>query len=159
MEAKFYDTLTIKEICEGFVYSEAEGKGLFGWGGKLIIQPEFQRNYIYADGKSDVAVINSVLKKYPIGLLYFVKVENDKYAVLDGQQRITSIGRFFTKKLSIMDENDMPQKIDTLPADKRKLFEDTRLTIYICEGEESEIKEWPKTIRSFDEISDYMTVV
>jgi hypothetical protein len=51
---------TVKEICEGFVYNELEGKGLFGLNGKLTIQPEYQRNYIYADGKKDVAVIKSL---------------------------------------------------------------------------------------------------
>ena len=49
--------LTVADICDGFVYNEHEGKGLFGWGGKLTIQPEYQRNYIYADGKKDVAVV------------------------------------------------------------------------------------------------------
>ena len=44
--------ITVKEICEGFVYNELEGKGLFGLSGKLTIQPEYQRNYIYAsDGQ------------------------------------------------------------------------------------------------------------
>jgi hypothetical protein len=62
-------TYTVKEICEGFVYNELEGKGLFGLNGKLTIQPEYQRNYIYADGKKDVAVIESILKGYPIGLM------------------------------------------------------------------------------------------
>ena len=42
---------TVEEICDGFVYNELEGKGLFGLSGKLTIQPEYQRNYIYADGK------------------------------------------------------------------------------------------------------------
>ena len=65
--------LTIADIVNGFTYNELEGKGLFGWGGKLVIQPEYQRNYIYADGKRDVAVVDSLLKGYPIGLLYFVK--------------------------------------------------------------------------------------
>ena len=74
--------LTVRDINEGFVYNEYEGKGLFGWGGKLTIQPEYQRNYIYADGKRDVAVINSLLKGYPLGLLYFVKVREDKYGVV-----------------------------------------------------------------------------
>ena len=40
--------ITVREICEGFVYNELEGKGLFGLAGKLTIQPEYQRNYIYA---------------------------------------------------------------------------------------------------------------
>lgn len=60
--------ITIKDICEGFVYNKLEGKGLFGMGGRLTVQPEYQRNYIYADGKRDVAVIQSVLKGYPSAL-------------------------------------------------------------------------------------------
>ena len=80
---------TIKQILEGFVYNEYEGKGLFGFNGKLVIQPEYQRNYIYADGKKDVAVVDSVLKGYPLGLIYFNE-SGDHYEVLDGQQRITS---------------------------------------------------------------------
>ena len=50
MKTTLLTEVTVGEICEGFVYNELEGKGLFGWGGKLVIQPEYQRNYIYADG-------------------------------------------------------------------------------------------------------------
>lgn len=138
--------LTVKDINEGFVYNEYEGKGLFGWGGKLTIQPEYQRNYIYADGKRDVAVIDSLLKGYPLGLLYFVKVDKDKYEILDGQQRVTSFGRYITGKFAIKDENGMEQYFDGLSEDKRNKILNSQLTIYICEGEESEIKEWFKTI-------------
>ena len=49
MTATLKTDLTVKDICEGFVYNELEGKGLFGWGGRLTIQPEYQRNYIYND--------------------------------------------------------------------------------------------------------------
>jgi len=62
---------TIRDIVDGFVYNELEGKGLFGLSGTLVIQPEFQRHYIYNDGKKDVAVIDSLLKGYPLGLIYF----------------------------------------------------------------------------------------
>ena len=136
----------VKEICEGFVYNELEGKGLFGLNGKLTIQPEYQRNYIYADGKKDVAVIESILKGYPIGLIYFNKVEKDNLEVLDGQQRITSIGRFVTHKFAIKDENGMPQNFDSLSLEKQKQITETTLLIYECEGEEDEIKEWFNTI-------------
>jgi len=105
METYLNTELTIKEICEGFVYNEFEGKGLFGLSGKLVIQPEYQRNYIYADGKKDVAVIESIIKGYPIGLIYFVKVSDDQYEILDGQQRITSIGRYLTGKFPIFRDN------------------------------------------------------
>src|SRR3989337_4227903 len=97
--------INVKEICDGFVYNELEGKGLFGLGGKLTIQPEYQRNYIYAEGggKREQAVIDSLLKGYPLGLIYFNKVAADKFEVLDGQQRITSIGRFVTATFPSID--------------------------------------------------------
>lgn len=138
--------LTIEKVCEGFVYNEYEGKGLFGLAGKLTIQPEYQRNYIYADGKRDVAVIQSVLKGYPIGLIYFTKVADDKFEILDGQQRITSIGRFLTGKFPILDENGMQQYFGGLAENLQRKILDTKLTIYECSGTESEIKEWFKTI-------------
>ena len=75
---------TVQELCNGFVYNQVEGKGLFGLSGKLTIQPEYQRNYIYADGKRDVAVIESILSSYPLGLIYFNKVVDERYEVLDG---------------------------------------------------------------------------
>jgi len=146
MKTTLKTDITVKNICEGFVYNELEGKGLFGLSGKLTIQPEYQRNYIYADGKKDVAVIDSLLKGYPLGLIYFVKVSDDEFEILDGQQRITSFGRFVTNKFAIKDENGMEQYFNGIAADKQKKIMETELTIYECEGEESEIKNWFRTI-------------
>ena len=126
MKTALKTNLTVKEICEGFVYNELEGKGLFGLSGKLTIQPEYQRNYIYADGKRDVAVIESILKGYPLGLIYFNKVNDDVLEVLDGQQRITSFGRFVTNKFAIQDERGMQQYFDGIAADQRKKILETR---------------------------------
>ncbi|GAA5110293.1 HNH endonuclease family protein [Bartonella jaculi] len=139
-------TYTIADICHGFTYNEFEGKGLFGLSGKLTIQPEYQRNYIYADGKRDVAVIESILKGYPLGLLYFNQTGDGIYEVLDGQQRITSIGRFVTNKFAIMDNNKTPQYFDSLPPEQQDLINKTNLLVYVCDGEEIEIKNWFKTI-------------
>ena len=138
--------ITVKDICDGFVYNELEGKGLFGLSGKLTIQPEYQRNYIYADGKKDVAVIESILKGYPIGLIYFNKVSDNNLEVLDGQQRITSFGRFVTNKFAIKDDNGMEQYFDGIATDKKSKILETKLLIYECEGTETEIKEWYRTI-------------
>ena len=139
--------ITVSDICNGFVYNQLEGKGLYGLSGRLTIQPEYQRNYIYADGggKKEQDVIHSLLKGYPLGLIYFNKVSDDKFEVLDGQQRITSIGRFVTNKFAIMD-NGNPKNFDSLPADQQSKIRDSKLLIYECEGTESEIKEWFKTI-------------
>ena len=141
-------TITVKDICEGFVYNVLEGKGLFGLAGKLTIQPEYQRNYIYASdgGKREMAVIESVLKEYPIGLIYFNKVSENNLEVLDGQQRITSLGRFVTDKFAIVDENSLQQNFSGMAKDKKDKILETKLLIYECEGTESQIKEWFKTI-------------
>ncbi len=146
MKTTLQTEITIKDICEGFVYNELEGKGLFGLSGKLTIQPEYQRNYIYADGKRDVAVIESILKGYPLGLIYFNKINSENLEVLDGQQRITSFGRFVTNKFAIKDQNGMEQYFSGIAKDKQDLILQTKLLIYECEGTESEIKEWFKTI-------------
>ena len=146
MKTTLLTNLTVDDICRGFVYNELEGKGLFGWDGKLVIQPEYQRNYIYADGKKDVAVIDSLLKGYPLGLIYFVKVGEDRYEVLDGQQRITSFGRFVRGKFPVVDAEGMPHYFDGLNAEEQKRILGSKLTIYVCEGAETEIKEWFKTI-------------
>ena len=142
------DNITVKEICDGFVYNELEGKGLFGLSGKLTIQPEYQRNYIYASdgGKREMAVIESVLKGYPIGLIYFNKVSTDEFEVLDGQQRITSLGRFITDKFAVLDENGNPQYFGAMAKDKKAKILEAKLLIYECEGTESQIKEWFRTI-------------
>ena len=140
--------ITVKDICDGFVYNELEGKGLFGLSGKLTIQPEYQRNYIYASdgGKREVAVIESVLKDYPIGLIYFNVVSENNLEVLDGQQRITSLGRFIADKFAIKDDNGMEQYFGGMAKDKKAKILETKLLIYECEGTESQIKEWFKTI-------------
>ena len=147
MKTRLRTDITVADICNGFVYNQLEGKGLFGMGGRLTIQPEYQRNYIYADGggRKEQAVIESLLKEYPLGLIYFNQVAKDKFEVLDGQQRITSIGRFVTNKFAIMEKGN-PKYFDSLPADHRARVLASPLLIYECEGAESEIKQWFETI-------------
>ncbi len=141
-------TYTVKQICEGFVYSELEGKGLFGLSGMLTIQPEYQRNYIYAEEKKDLAVIESLLMGYPLGLIYFNKVDDSNLEVLDGQQRITSFGRFVTGKFAIEDANGMQQYFSGLSIDQREKIYSSEILVYECSGTESEIKQWFKTINT-----------
>ena len=145
-ELKIY---TVEEICDGFEYNELEGKGLYGLAGQLTIQPEYQRNYIYADTKKDIAVIESALKGYPLGLIYFNRKEDGRLEVLDGQQRITSLGRFLKNKFAVK-INGLEQIFDGLNEGQAQKILKTKLLVYICEGEgehaEEEIKEWFKTI-------------
>jgi hypothetical protein len=147
MNTNLRTEVTVADICNGFVYNHLEGKGLFGLSGKLTIQPEYQRNFIYSDGGGgrEMAVIESLLKGYPLGLIYFNKIAGERFEVLDGQQRITSIGRFVTNKFAIMD-NGNPKNFDSLPADQQARICEAKLLIYECEGTETEIKQWFETI-------------
>jgi len=148
MEAKLYLDWTIGDICKGFQYNEYEGKGLYGLAGRLTIQPEFQRHYLYAEngGKKEIDVIQSVLNGYPLGLIYFSKVGEDRYEVLDGQQRITSLGRFITEKFAWIDADGKPWYFTAFNKDEQEKFLNTKLLIYVCEGTEKEIKDWFRTI-------------
>lgn len=145
MKTTLRTDISIKDICNGFTYNELEGKGLYGLSGKLTIQPEYQRNYIYADGTRDVAVIESILKGYPLGILYFVKTGEDAFEVLDGQQRITSFGRYVIGKFAVK-VNGMENYFSGLNEDLQQKILNTKLLVYECEGTETEIKEWFKTI-------------
>ncbi|QFR22501.1 GmrSD restriction endonuclease domain-containing protein [Schleiferilactobacillus harbinensis] len=140
---KFY---TVNQIVDGFVYNEYEGKGLFGLSGQLTIQPEYQRNYIYSEGGKENACIDSLLKGYPLGLIYFNKLPDGTFEVLDGQQRITSIGRYVTGKFSITDNQGNQNYFHGLSQDQQATIMNSKLLVYECEGTESEIKEWFKTI-------------
>ena len=143
MKTTLHTEWTVADICEGFVYDRNDGKGLYGLNGQLIIQPEYQRNYIYGDGKRDVAVVDSLLRGYPLGLMYFVLNSDGKYEVLDGQQRITSFARFVNKSWPFgVDWQGKTRYIDSLDADDRERVLGAPLTIYVCEGAASEIQQW-----------------
>lgn len=147
MKSTLHFDWTVGDVCKGFIFDKNENKGLFGLGGKLIIQPEYQRNYIYGDGKKDVAVVESLLKDYPLGLIYFVLNKDGMYEVLDGQQRITSFARFVNHTWPFaVERNGKPRYFDSLDEDEKKKILNTKLTIYVCEGQPSEIQEWFETI-------------
>ena len=91
-------------------------------------------------------MIQSVLNGYPLGLIYFSKVGEDKYEVLDGQQRITSLGRFLTEKFAWIDNDGRPWYFTAMNHDEQEKILNTKLLIYVCEGTEKEIKDWFRTI-------------
>lgn len=148
MKTTLHTEWTVADICKGFVFDANDGKGLYGLSGKLTIQPEYQRHYIYGDGRRDVAVVESLIKGYPLGLLYFVKTDSGQYEVLDGQQLITSFARFVAESnpFSVIGADGNPHHFSSLPEDVQRRIADAKLTVYVCEGTESEIKEWFRTI-------------
>lgn len=120
------------------------------------IKIPFNENLNLIIGRNDVGkstildaleiFFNNDKVKMEVSDLNIDAVSDDKFEVLDGQQRITSLGRFVTGKFAIKNENGLPQYYDGLAADKKEKILETKLLIYECEGTETEIKEWFKTI-------------
>lgn len=133
--------VTIGEITKGYINNDEQG--VRGYDGLLDIRPPYQREFIYNENEQK-AVINTVLHGYPLNVMYWVKRSNDAecpYEVMDGQQRTLSICEYVADVFAVDFKTFSNQ-----PVDIRKKILDYKLTVYVCEGEESEKLEWFKTI-------------
>ena len=65
--------------------------------GKLIIQPDFQRHFVWDKTKSS-RLIESALLDIPLPVIYLSEEEDGKVYVIDGQQRLTSFFSFIDGK-------------------------------------------------------------
>lgn len=61
--------------------------------GKLLVQPDFQRQFVWDSGKAS-RLIESVFLGIPIPLIYISQESDNKEHVIDGQQRLTSFFAF-----------------------------------------------------------------
>lgn len=133
--------VTVGEITKGYINNEEQG--VRGYDGLLDIRPPYQREFIYNE-QEQCAVIGTVLHERPLNIMYWVKRSDDAecpYEVMDGQQRTLSLCEYVTGKFAYEFMNFF-----NLPADKQKKILNYELTVYVCEGEESEKLEWFKTI-------------
>lgn len=136
--------LPVRDLIQGYSEDDATSR-VRAWGGKLDVRPEYQREFVYADDKRD-AVINTILKNFPLNIMYFVDRKDGTYEVLDGQQRIISICRYATNKFSVKipaatggyNTVNYPNLFD----EDRDRFLDYELQVYICEGTDKEKLEW-----------------
>lgn len=141
----------IKDIFNGYIDNGDEG--VFAYGGKLAIRPPYQREFVY-DAKQAEAVIHTVLNKFPLNVMYWVKTGEDKYEVLDGQQRTLSVMQYLDHKYPIT-LNGKSYYIDSLPDDYYNAIMEYEFMVYVCEGKESEKLEWFKTVNvAGEELTD-----
>jgi hypothetical protein len=61
--------------------------------GKLILQPDFQRQYVWDSSKAS-KLIESALLAIPLPIIYLSEEKDGKEYVIDGQQRLTSFFSF-----------------------------------------------------------------
>lgn len=131
--------ITVRDVFNGYVDSDDDG--IFAYNGNLSIRPPYQRNFVYNPAEEE-AVIHTVLKKYPLNVMYWVKTAENSYEILDGQQRTLSLMHFLDHKFAIK-LNGNSYYCDTLTDDQFNSIIDYPLMVYICEdGTESEKLEW-----------------
>lgn len=126
--------LTIREIAEN--YTDNQENGVVGYNGRLNIRPKYQREFVYKD-KQRNAVIDTIVKGFPLNVMYWVKNENGTFEVLDGQQRTISFCQYVHGGFSI--DN---RAFHNLTETEKQQILDYKVMVYFCEGNDKEKLDW-----------------
>ena len=146
--------IAVRDLFNGYQDNGENGVGAYG--GKLDVRPAYQREFIY-DSHQQQAVIDTLSKGYPLNVMYRSDQGDGRYELIDGQQRTLSICTFLNNDFSCkgLFGNPQPLKFGTLSEDLQKKILDYELTVYICDGTESEKLEWFRTINiAGEELTD-----
>jgi len=134
--------VTIREIVEK--YQDKGDDGVTGYNGNLDIRPKYQREFIYPD-KERNAVIDTVTKGLPLNVMYWADIGNNKYEILDGQQRTISICKYVAGDFSIIHpkyEKKQRLGFDNLHENEKNQILDYKLMVYECNGTDKEKLDW-----------------
>lgn len=137
MEIKLKE-ISIQDVVRG--YRDSSENGVVGYDGKLNIRPAFQREFIYDDKKRN-AVIDTVIKGFPLNVMYWVDSGDGNYELLDGQQRTISICQYVDGVFSLNN-----RAFHNLTPSEQNEILNYKLMIYICKGTDKEKLAWFKII-------------
>lgn len=126
--------ITVREVAESYVDNAEEG--VLGYNGKLNIRPKYQREFVYDDKKRN-AVLDTILKDFPLNVIYWVKNEDGTFEVLDGQQRTISFCQYVNSDFSI--DN---RAFHNLTNTEKEQILNYKLMVYFCEGNDKEKLDW-----------------
>jgi len=130
--------ITIRDLVKD--YNDAGVDGVTAYGGRLDVRPSYQREFVYKEAQRN-AVIDTIMKGYPLNVMYWVEREDGGYEVMDGQQRTISIGQFYNNDFSFN-----MRYFHNFEDEEREKFLDYELMVYFCTGENKEKIEWFRTI-------------
>ena len=68
--------------------------------GDVILDPEYQRNYVW-DNKKASLLVESILLNVPIPVVYVSEEDDSRWSVVDGLQRLNSLRRFFKDEFKL----------------------------------------------------------
>lgn len=136
-------SIKISDLTDGYVNNP--DAGVTGFGGKLNIRPPYQREFRY-DLKQKQAVIDTILKGFPLNIMYWSVAGDNYYEMIDGQQRTLSICEFRYHDFHIEDSDRGILFFGTLTDDEKQRFLDYELTVYFCSGTDKEKLDWFRVI-------------
>ena len=136
-------SIPIRELIDGYVNDP--DTGVAGYGGRLDIRPPYQREFRY-DLRQKQAVINTIMKGFPLNIMYWSVVDNDRYEMIDGQQRTLSICEFRYHEFNIVDSDRGVLFFGTLTDEEKEKFLNYELTVYFCHGTDKEKMDWFRVI-------------
>lgn len=140
-------TILVRDVVKD--YTDNHEEGVIGYGGKLDIRPAFQREFVYKNNQRN-AVIDSILRGYPLNVMYWVKRDN-QFEVLDGQQRTISICSYVNGDFSfVISGNDM--YFHNLSKENQDKILNYALTVYFCEGTDDETMDWFRIVNIAGEV-------
>lgn len=128
----------VSELAQG--YEDNAENGVVAWNKKLDVRPAYQREFVY-DEKKRNAVIDTLIKGYPLNIMYWAKNDDDSYEIIDGQQRTISICQFLNNEFSF--NNRIFSGMTQSEKDEINSYE---LTVFVCEGNDKEKLDWFETI-------------
>jgi hypothetical protein len=108
--------------------------------GEIQLDPDFQRNVVW-DQTRQSRLIESVLLKIPLPALYLDAIEPDRWVVVDGLQRLSTLDSYLNKKtltltgLEFLGRQFDGLTFDELPRSSQRDIEETQLTLYIIRPE------------------------
>jgi len=120
-------------------YKDSQENGVVGLGGALNIRPPYQREFVYSE-KQREAVIDTVTRGFPLNTMYWA-VAYDGFEIIDGQQRTVSLCQYVDGVFSYKD-----RYFHNLQKDEKDRILDYSLTVYKCQGTDSEKLDWFRTI-------------
>ena len=130
--------ILIRDLVDGYLDSGVNG--VVAYGGKLDVRPAYQREFIYKD-QQRVAVIDTIMKGFPLNVMYWVSCGDGQYEVMDGQQRTISIAQFFNNEFCFN-----MRYFHNLEDSEQESFLNYPLMIYFCDGTDKEKLDWFRTI-------------
>ena len=128
----------VSELAKG--YEDNAENGVVAWSKKLDVRPAYQREFVY-DEKKRNAVIDTLIKGYPLNIMYWAKNSDSRYEIIDGQQRTISICQFLNNEFSF--DNRIFNGMTQSEKDEINNYE---LTVFVCEGNDKEKLDWFETI-------------